>query len=150
LSCACATNIQNDYSNDFAEHSLIPLAMKFFLCAWILVFNSLDLCCSVRKPHRYRPGTRALLEIRQYQRTGDLLLRKLPFSRLVREITLEQFTMPGMEFRFQATALLALQEATEAYIVEVFEDANLCAIHAKRVTVMKKDILLPRRIRGRI
>jgi histone H3/H4 len=104
----------------------------------------------VIKPHRYRPGTRALLEIRKYQRTGDLLLRKLPFMRLVREITHTQFTLPGVHLRFQAAALEALQEATEAYIVEVFEDANLCCIHSKRVTLMKKDIQLARRIRGKI
>ena len=74
-----------------------------------------------QRPHRYRPGTRALQEIRKYQRSQDLLLRKLPFSRLVREITRLQFTLPGQELRFQAQALLALQEAAEAYMVEVFE-----------------------------
>ena len=71
-------------------------------------------------------------------------MRKLPFQRLVREIT-QEFKR---DCRFQASALLALQEATEAYIVGLFEDANLSAIHAKRVTVMPKDIQLARRIRG--
>lgn len=73
------------------------------------------------EPRRFRPGLRALLEIRQYQRHGDLLMRKLPFSRLVREICQIQFTIPGMTFRFQPEALLALQEATEQYVVAVFE-----------------------------
>jgi histone H3 len=98
----------------------------------------------VKKPHRYRPGTVALREIRRYQKSTDLLLRKLPFQRLVREIT-EQF-FPNA--RFQSTAILALQEAAEAYLVGLFEDTNLCAIHAKRVTIMPKDMQLARRIRG--
>ncbi|TMW62670.1 hypothetical protein Poli38472_005288 [Pythium oligandrum] len=95
---------------------------------------------------RYRPGTVALREIRFYQRSTELLLRKLPFARLVREIQME-FT--PREYRWQAEALLALQEAAEAHLVRLFEDANLCAIHAKRVTLMVKDIQLARRIRGR-
>ena len=98
----------------------------------------------VKKPHRYRPGTRALQEIRRYQRSTELLIRKLPFHRLVREITKEF----NPEFRFQSTALGALQEAAETYLVGLFEDTNLCAIHAKRVTIMPKDIQLARRIRG--
>ena len=98
----------------------------------------------VKKPHRYRPGTKALREIRKYQKSTDLLIRKLPFQRLVREIA-QQF---GGDLRFQSTAILALQEASEAYLVGLFEDTNLCAIHAKRVTIMPSDILLARRIRG--
>jgi len=97
---------------------------------------------------RFRPGTRALREIRQYQRTTNLLLRKLPFARLVKEIS-ESFVRVGEpNLRWQAEALLALQEAAEAYLVHLFEDANLCAIHAKRVTIQQKDIQLARRIRG--
>ncbi|XP_033731369.1 histone H3.3-like isoform X1 [Pecten maximus] len=99
-----------------------------------------------RKSMRYRPGTRALMEIRRYQKTTDLLLRKLPFSRVVREIV--QNKHPGLALRWEATAIMALQEAAEAYLVHLFEDANLCAIHAKRVTVMPKDIWLARKIRG--
>jgi len=102
----------------------------------------------VIRPHRYRPGTRALMEIRKYQRSTHLLLRKLPFSRLVREILREYFARPGWEFRWQAQAMLAIQEAAESYLVRLFEDANLCAIHAKRVTIMRRDIQLARRIRG--
>lgn len=132
----------------------------------------------VKKPHRYRPGTVALREIRKYQKSTDLLLRKLPFQRLVREIA-QDFKN---DLRFQSTAILALQEASEAYLVGLFEgtgrtecsecfvllflfvlcsdvccfsflcfvvlDTNLCAIHAKRVTIMPKDIQLARRIRG--
>jgi len=98
----------------------------------------------LKKPHRYRPGTLALREIRKYQKSTELLIRKLPFQRLVREITQE--IKPDL--RFQSTALLALQEASEAYMVGLFEDTNLCAIHAKRVTIMPKDMQLARRIRG--
>ncbi|RHY48105.1 hypothetical protein DYB30_003514 [Aphanomyces astaci] len=98
----------------------------------------------IKKPHRYRPGTVALREIRKYQKTTELLLRKLPFQRLVREIAQDYKT----DLRFQSTAIIALQEATEAYLVGLFEDSNLCAIHAKRVTIMPKDIQLARRIRG--
>ena len=99
----------------------------------------------VKKPRRYRPGTKALREIRKYQKSTDLLIRKLPFQRLVREIAKEFF---NNDLRFQSTAILALQEASEAYLVGLFEDTNLCAIHAKRVTIMPSDILLARRIRG--
>ncbi|PPQ68009.1 hypothetical protein CVT26_007372 [Gymnopilus dilepis] len=106
----------------------------------------------VHKKRRYRPGTVALREIRRYQKSTDLLLQKLPFSRVVREITMEMVTETNFEnsanLRWQSSALLALQEATEAYLVHLFEDANLCAIHAKRVTIMTKDIQLARRIRG--
>ncbi|RLN44646.1 hypothetical protein BBJ29_001166 [Phytophthora kernoviae] len=85
-----------------------------------------------------------LREIRKYQKSTDLLIRKLPFQRLVREIAQDYKT----DLRFQSTAILALQEASEAYLVGLFEDTNLCAIHAKRVTIMPKDIQLARRIRG--
>ena len=97
-----------------------------------------------RKPHRYRPGTVALREIRKYQRSYNLLIRKLPFQRLVREIAQDFKT----ELRFQSSAVVALQEASESYLVGLFQDTNLCAIHAKRVTIMPKDIQLARRIRG--
>jgi histone H3 len=122
------------------------------------------------QPHRYRPGTVALREIRKYQKSTELLIRKLPFQRLVREIAQERAT----DLRFQSIAILALQEAAEAYLVGLFEDTNLCAIHARRVTIsaslcaaaarlqaaaarshavavrraVPKDIQLARRIRG--
>ncbi len=99
---------------------------------------------AIKKPHRYRPGTVALREIRRYQKSTELLIRKLPFQRLVKEIAQEFKT----DLRFQSTAILALQEASEAYLVGLFEDTNLCAIHAKRVTIQPKDVQLARRIRG--
>ena len=98
----------------------------------------------VKKPHRYRPGTVALREIRKYQKSTELLIRKLPFQRFVREIA----TVFKSDLRFQSSAVLALQEASESYLVGLFEDTNLCAIHAKRVTIMPKDMQLARRIRG--
>ena len=98
----------------------------------------------VKKPHRYRPGTVALREIRRYQKGTELLIRKLPFQRLIREIV-RSF---NEELRCQSTAVLCLQEAAEAYLVGLFEDTNLCAIHARRVTIMPRDLHLARRIRG--
>ena len=98
----------------------------------------------IKKPHRYRPGTVALREIRKFQKSTELLIRKLPFQRLVREIAGEFKS----DLRFQTQSILALQEAAEAYLVGLFEDTNLCAIHARRVTIMPKDIQLARRIRG--
>jgi histone H3 len=100
----------------------------------------------IRKPHRYQPGIVALREIQRYQRSTDLLIRKSPFQRLVREITEKM----DKKYRFQSTALLALQEASEAYLVSLFEDTNICAIHAKRVTIMRKDLQLARRIQGEL
>ena len=97
----------------------------------------------IKKPHRYRPGTVALREIRKYQKSTEFLIRKAPFQRLVREITQGH----KGDLRFQSSALGASQEASEAYLVGLFEDTNLCAIHAKRVTIMPKDIQLTRRIR---
>ncbi|OQE30076.1 hypothetical protein PENSTE_c002G04677 [Penicillium steckii] len=98
---------------------------------------------------RYKPGTVALKEIRKYQRSYDLLIAKLPFARLVREVALDLLPAErGAELRWQSHAIQALQEASEAFLVHLFEDTNLCAIHAKRVTIMQKDIQLARRIRG--
>ena len=97
-----------------------------------------------RKKPKFKPGTVALLEIKRYQRSTDLLLPRAPFQRLVREITGGY----DPDLRFAPQALIALQEATEAYLVGIFEDTQLCAIHAKRVTVQKKDMELARRIRG--
>ncbi len=98
-----------------------------------------------RKPHRYRSGTVALREIRRYQKSTDLLLRKIPFQQLVREI-LQDMGKKG--WRVSKNAMLALQEAAESHLIEIFEHSNLCAIHAKRVTIMPKDMQLARRIRG--
>ena len=98
----------------------------------------------IKKIRRYRPGTLALREIRKYQRSTELLIGKLAFQRLVREIC-QKFS-PGL--RFQPAALLALQEAAESYIVGVFDDVNLCALHGRRVTIMPRDLHLALRIRG--
>ena len=99
----------------------------------------------VKTKRRFRPGVVALREIRKFQKSTELLIRKLPFQRLVKEI------MQGFKpnFRCQSVAIQALQEAAEAYLVELFDNTNLCAIHAKRVTIMPKDMQLARRIRGR-
>ena len=97
----------------------------------------------VRKPRRFRPGTVALWEIRKCQRSTELLIRKLPFQRLVREIV---FELKKEDYRFQSTAILAMQEAAEAFLVRMFEQCNHIAIHGKRVTVQPKDIQLWKRL----
>ena len=97
-----------------------------------------------RKKMKFKPGTVALREIKRYQKSTDLLLPRAPFQRLVRDICRDI----DSDLRFQAQALMALQESAEAYLTGVFEDANLCSIHAQRVTLMKKDMELARRIRG--
>ena len=97
-----------------------------------------------QKKFRWRPGTRALREIRFYQKSTSLLLRRTPFLRLIREVAQDFKT----DLRFTADATYTLQCASEDYLVRLFEDSNLCAIHAKRVTIMPKDIQLARRIRG--
>lgn len=90
----------------------------------------------IKKDRRWRPGTVALREIKRYQKETKLLIQRAPFQRFVRAIC------EGIdhELRFQSQALLAVQEAAEAYLVGLFEDTNLCAIHANRVTIMKKDL----------
>lgn len=97
-----------------------------------------------KKKRRFRPGTVALREIRKYQKSTDLLISKAPFIRLVRSIALDI----DNQKRFQSTALDALQEASEAFLVDLLQDANLCTIHSKRITLMPKDIRLATRIRG--
>jgi len=98
----------------------------------------------VKKPHRYHPGTVTLCDIRRYQKSTNLFIQKLPFQRIIHEIA-QDFKS---DLRFQGSAVLALQEATEAYFVGLFEYTNLCAIHTKRVTIMPKDIQLACCIRG--
>ena len=96
----------------------------------------------VRKPRRFRPGTVTLREIRKYQKSTDLLIRKLPFQRLVREVA--QNIDPSL--RFQSTAILALQEASESFLVTMFEDVNVCDLHVGRVTIQSKDMMLWNRV----
>jgi histone H3 len=102
----------------------------------------------IKRAHRYRPGTVALREIRHFQKGGDLLLAKLPFQRLVREIA-QAIGGPSRTYRFQSTAVLALQEAAEAHLVQHFEDSQLVALHAHRVTVFPKDMQLIQALRKR-
>ena len=97
-----------------------------------------------QQPHRYWPGTVTLREIRRYQKSTELLIRKLPFQRLVREI-LQGY---GVGYRVTLAMMMALQEAAEVYLVQLLEDSNLCAIHVKRVTIQPKDMQLARRICG--
>ncbi len=92
----------------------------------------------VKKPHCYRPGTVALCEIRKYQKSIELLIRKAPFQHLVHKIAINI----NLDLRMQSTALLALQEALEAYLVRLFEDTNECALHGKHVMIMSKDMQL--------
>lgn len=100
--------------------------------------------CPLLYPALLPEAKHSLPACRKYQKSTELLIRKLPFQRLVREIAQDFKT----DLRFQSSAVLALQEAAEAYLVGLFEDTNLAAIHAKRVTIMPKDIQLARRIRG--
>ena len=128
-----------------AHHEALPYTISFPL---ILTTSQKPIANpasgGVKKAHRYRPGTVAMREIRRYQKSTDLLLKKAPFQRLVREVAQDFKT----DLRFQSSAVMALQEASEAYLVGLFEDTNLCAIHARRVTIMPKDMQLARRIRG--
>lgn len=104
-----------------------------------------------KKPRRFKPGTVALREIRKYQKNTELLIRKLPFQRLVREVAEDQVSSRfPTGVRFQAAAVMALQEASESYLIKKLADSNLEAIHAKRVTIMPKDMQLARNIAGEI
>ena len=100
----------------------------------------------VKKPHRYRPGTVALREIRRYQKSTDLLIRKLPFQRYVRQVAKDMNLFNKETARWCGAALLALHESAEAYLVRYLEDSQLAAIHAKRVTIMPKDMKLVKRV----
>ncbi|OZC12776.1 core histone H2A/H2B/H3/H4 [Onchocerca flexuosa] len=104
---------------------------------------------SMIKKRRYKPGTRALQEIRRLQKTVNLLMPRAPFQRLVREIAMN-VTEKNVDLRFQSLAISALQEAAEVYLTCLFGDTNLAAIHAKRVTIFPKDVQFVRRLRGEI
>jgi histone H3 len=101
---------------------------------------------SVKRPHRFKAGTVAMREIRKYQKTTDLLIRKLPFQRLVREVASQYKS----DVRFQSSSILAIQESLENYLIGLFEDGSRCALHAKRVTLMARDLLLVNRIKSAI
>ncbi|KAM4695712.1 histone H3-like centromeric protein A [Rhinophrynus dorsalis] len=100
----------------------------------------------VPRRRRYRPGSRALMEIRKFQKSTELLIRKAPFYRLVKEVS--DAYSGGFFYKWQSMALMALQEAAEAFLVRLFEDSYLCSLHAKRVTLYVQDIQLARKIRG--
>ena len=95
-------------------------------------------------------STRALFEIRHFQKQTELLIRKLPFQRVVREIAYDvaPSAAGGEGYRWQSSAINALQEAAEDYLIRLFEDTTLCALHARRVTIFPKDMQLACRIRG--
>jgi len=131
------------FSNLCSYLSGIPMA-RTMQTARKIKSKSCPASGGVKKPHRYRPGIVAIREIRKYQKSTELLIRKLPFQRLCREIA----QSCNADVRFESAAIYALQEASEGYIVGLFEDANLCAIHRKRITIMPQDIKLARRIRG--
>jgi histone H3 len=98
----------------------------------------------MKKSRRFRPGTVALRQIRKFQKGTNTLIRKAPFQRMVREVANTQ--KDGL--RWQSAAVAAMQEATESYVIGLLSDSNLCALHARRVTVMPRDIHLARRLRG--
>lgn len=131
-------------SKQTAKKSIGGFAPRKHLAQYAARKNPSPFYTGIQKKRRYRPGTVALREIRKFQKSTELLIRKLPFQRLVREVTRDYNT----EIRFQSLAILALQEAAEDYLVSLFQDTNLCAIHAKRVTITEKDMSLVGRIRG--
>jgi histone H3 len=144
-------NVDNSTIHSFAKWCLQKNRLNLFFVQTGLRLN--DVCQALqiqstksveKRPHRFRPGTVAMREIRKYQRSTDLLIRKAPFQRLVREIALDIKN----DIRFQSTAILALHEASEAYLTSLFEDTQMAALHAKRVTITPKDMQLARRIRG--
>ena len=98
----------------------------------------------MKKSYRWKPGTVALRQVKKLQKSTELLIAKAPFSRLVREVA--ESGKAGL--RFQSSAVAAIQEATEAFVVSLLSDANLTALHANRVTALPRDLQLVRRLRG--
>ena len=98
----------------------------------------------LERQRKIQRGMQTLREIQKYQKGADLLIRRGPFQRLIREIV--QKRREGL--KLQSSVVLALQEAGEAFLVGLMEQANLCTIHAKRVTIMPRDIQLACRIWG--
>jgi len=111
----------------------------------ILTFESKE-----RKKKRRKAGTVALRQIKYYQETTNLLLRCLPFERLVKEIA-ESLTSDGTQkYRWKLSALQVLQYAVESYLTALLEDTNKAAVHAKRVTIRPEDMRLVRDLRGTV
>jgi histone H3 len=106
--------------------------------------KSTQLTPAFNRKTKFRPGEKALREIRFYQKNTNLLIRKAPFARFIRDVA--EDLVPGT--KFSMVALEAIQEMTERYVVSMYEDSNWCALHAKRVTVFKRDMVLARRLRG--
>ena len=103
----------------------------------------------VKKPHRYRPGTVALREIRRYQTTTDTLIPKRSFQLLVQEVVQNECRIRGIECkRIQSMALLGLQTACEQYVIELFSQTQIAAIHGKRITIQPKDMSIVLQFRG--
>lgn len=113
-----------------------------------LAMKSASCAGGIKKTKKHRPGALALAQIRKYQASTDLLIRKAPFQKLVKQICNQILPNGESCLRFQSTAVLALQEAAEAFVIGILEDTNLCAMHARRVTIMEKDMRLACRIRG--
>ena len=86
------------------------------------------------------------MEIRHYQKTVEFLIRKLPFQRLIREIAQDE----KPDLRFMSDAIFTLQEASEMFLVNLMEDANLCTIHQNWITIHPKDYALVMRMRERM
>jgi histone H3 len=106
---------------------------------------SVQQAIAMRKPHRFCPGMVALKEIHKFQKTTNLLIRKAPFQHLVCKLALK---FGKSDLQMQSTAVLALQESAEYFIIDVFSKANLCAIHGKHVTIRVKDLVLACCIQG--
>ena len=96
--------------------------------------------------HHYCPGTRALMEIRQYQKSVEFLIRKLPFQRLIREIA-QDFKV---NLCFTSYVIFALQEASEVFLINLMEDTNLCMIHHGRITIVSRDFNLVMKLHERM
>jgi histone H3 len=131
---------QTPVKGGIATRSTSELAKKF------AKKNSTPKVGGIKKPRRYRPGVKALREIRKMQKSTTPCIPFAPFTRFIKEINQELH--PKNQYRYQESAIQSMREAAESYCVSLFEDANRCAIHAKRVTITPKDIALARRIRG--
>ena len=131
-----------------AAAAVAPAAAPRHAVASKAAFKSVPSTGGIKKPHRYRPGTVALREIRRFQKSTELLIPRAPFMRVVREVSEEFKVSGGGSWRFDSHAISALQEASEVYLTYLFDDTNQFAIHAGRVTIFPKDMQIARRIRG--
>ncbi|KAF1592197.1 UNVERIFIED_CONTAM: histone H3, partial [Eudyptes robustus] len=130
---------QNSTTSGVLTQSQIPEKSLIVKRPQVMAMKVPKMDSGIRK-RKYRPGTRALMEIRKLQKTCHLLIRRAPFLRVVKDIV--RNCSKGIDYKIQSEAVNALQEASEAFLVTLFEAANMCAIHGKRVTVMPQDLLL--------